>query len=240
MVIASQKSNIQESVPGFTLVEVLVVIVVISILMTAAAIGINGLGGKGVTSAVSLSEALFDEARATAKSRSLRSCVLVAKALDNNPADDLRRIVIAYEKVDPVSGEPLADPDEEPDWDLSSRGTLLPEKVYFSKKYSRLNHETESGDIPTVPIRGAKTNYNGEYFIYQFNSEGVCLTAGASFVLAAGTRDPSQPSDIAPPIITASGRRDFGGFVVWRNGGTSLFRNPGQVSTTLPSPGEDF
>ena len=84
---------------AFTLVELLVVIAIISILMTAGSIGLSGMGGKGVTSGTTTAEALFDEARTTAVGRNLRTCVLVAKKLTNNPADDLRRIVVAYEKT---------------------------------------------------------------------------------------------------------------------------------------------
>lgn len=226
--------------PGFTLIELLVVILIASILMTAAAIGINGLGGKSVTSAVSQAEALFDEARATAKSRCIRSCVLVAKSLNNNSSDDLRRIVVAYEQVDPVSGEPLAAPDEEPDWELSSRGSLLPDKVYFSEQLSKLDHENGTGVIPTVNLNAVKSSYRGEYYIYPFNSEGVCLNPGSSFVIGSGARNEAQTSVAAAPVVTSAGRRDFGGFVVWRNGGTSLFRNPDQISESLPAPGEEF
>ena len=51
---------------GFTLVEMLVVIAIMSILMTAGAIGLSGMGGKGVTSGVASAESLFDEARSMA------------------------------------------------------------------------------------------------------------------------------------------------------------------------------
>jgi prepilin-type N-terminal cleavage/methylation domain-containing protein len=44
---------------AFTLVEMLVVIAIISILMTAGSIGLSGMGGKGVTSGVATSESLF-------------------------------------------------------------------------------------------------------------------------------------------------------------------------------------
>lgn len=225
---------------AFTLIEMLVVIAIISILMTAAAIGINGMGGKGVTSAVSTSEAIFDEARATAKSRSIRACVLVARVLDNNPSDDLRRVLVAFERIDPVTGEPLARPDEDPQWDISSRGTLLPEGVYFSETLSRLDHQNSDGEIPTVVLADAKTNYRGEYFIYRFNSEGISTTPGASFVVGRGSRSNTQSSAASPPKITGSARRDFGGFVVWRNGGTSLFRNPDQITELFPRSGDTF
>ena len=84
---------------AFTLVEMLVVIAIISILMTAGSIGLSGMGGKGVTSGVATAESLFDEARTTAVGRNIRACVLVAKTLTNNPADDLRRIMVAYEET---------------------------------------------------------------------------------------------------------------------------------------------
>ena len=225
---------------AFSLVEMLVVIAVVSILMTAAAVGINGLGGKGVTSAVATSEALFDEARATAKSRSIRSCVLVARALDNNPADDLRRIIVAYERINETTGEPEARPDEEPDWDISSRGTVLPEGVYFSDDLSRLDHQNSDGQIPTVTLADVKLNYRGQYFIYQFNSEGVCRIPGASFVIGRGSRINTQSAAVSPPKVTGSARRDFGGFVIWRNGGTSVFRNPDQITEFFPNPGDTF
>src|SRR6478672_2565753 len=91
---------------GFTLVEMLVVIAIMSILMTAGAIGLGGMGGKGVTSGVASAESLFEEARATAVGRNLRACVLVAKTLTNNPADDLRRIVVAYEETETNTSSP--------------------------------------------------------------------------------------------------------------------------------------
>ena len=228
---------------AFSLVEMLVVIAVVSILMTAAAVGINGLGGKGVTSAVSTSEAIFDEARATAKARSIRACVLVARALDNNPSDDLRRIIVAYERIDPTTGEPLSDNSAaftDIDWDISSRGTVLPEGVYFSDELSRLDHQNSDGQIPTITLTDTKVNYRGEYYIYPFNSEGVCRIPGASFVIGTGSRVNTQSAAVSPPKVTGSARRDFGGFVIWRNGGTSVFRNTDQITEIFPSPGDTF
>jgi len=49
---------------AFSLVELLVVILIISILMTVGAYTVGGLtGGKGVTAAIANVEALVDEAR---------------------------------------------------------------------------------------------------------------------------------------------------------------------------------
>lgn len=237
---SQRKPRIVSSPRGFTLVEMLVVVAIISILMTAGTIGLSGVEGKGVTSGVSNAEALFDEARTTAVARKLRSCVLVAKALENNPGEDLRRMVVAYEAVDPVTGEP-ADPDNpNPTWVLSSRGLLLPEQTFYSESLSRRDHEAGDQAVQTVTLSNVKPNFVGDYYIYVFNGEGVCLTPGASFVIGGGARNTSQSSLSAPPRVVARAKRDFGGFVIWRNGGTSLFRRPTQISETLPAVGSPF
>ena len=234
---------------AFTLVEMLIIIAIISILMTLGAIGLGGLGGKGVTSGVATAEALFDEARTTATGRNLRACVLIAKELTNNPADDLRRMLVATETVD-NEGVPEAGPDEEPNWELSSRGTLLPDQVFFSEDLSRKNHDNGSGDIPEISSSSLRSQgggnlstnsvYDGEYYIYEFNAEGICATPGASFVIGNGSRRTSRPAKDDPPRVTASASRDFGGFVIWRNGRTSVFRSPDQISDNLPAPGNEF
>lgn len=225
---------------AFTLVEMLVVIAIISILMTAGSIGLSGMGGKGVTSGVATAESLFDEARSTAVGRNLRACVLVAKELTNNPAEDLRRIVVAYEPVNPTTGLPTTAPGSQPAWVLSSRGAVLPDQTFFSEKFSKKDHDAGSGDIDTITLSGAKKAYQGTYFVYEFNAQGICTTPGASFIVGSGARNSAKKASLAPPVVTASGKRDFGGFVIWRNGRTSVFRSPDQISQSLPGTGQPF
>jgi prepilin-type N-terminal cleavage/methylation domain-containing protein len=228
----NRPSRIRSS--AFTLVELLVVIAIISILMTAGSIGLSGMGGKGVTSGVTTAEALFDEARTTAVGRNLRTCVLVAKKLTNNSSDDLRRIVLATEKVD-ANGQPEKNadgtPKEPPTWVISSRGLVLPDQTFFSSQFSKKDHSGTGGalDEITLTSANAKKSYEGTYYIYQFNSQGICKTPGASFIIGSGARQLSRPADTSPPKVTGSAKRDFGGFVVWRNGRTSLFRSPDQM-----------
>jgi len=222
---------------AFTLVEMLVVIAIMSILMTIGAIGISGMGGKGVTSGVASSESLFDEARTTAVGRNIRACVLVAKSLTNNHADDLRRVLVAFEEVD-TNGLPKSAADVEPTWVLSSRGTVLPEQVYYSQEFSKKDQTGGGGKLDEITdgkIKDAKDAYKGSYFIYQFNDQGICKTPGASFIVGSGTRNPGKSAIEHPPRITAEGKRDFGGFVVWRSGRTSLFRSTDQMGSAVKS-----
>jgi prepilin-type N-terminal cleavage/methylation domain-containing protein len=223
---------------AFTLVEMLVVIAIISILMTAGSIGLSGMGGKGVTSGVATAEALFDEARVTAMGRNLRSCVLVSKNLANNKGEDLRRIVVAYEATN-ADGK-AADPDNEtPNWVLSSRGAVLPDQTFFSEKFSRKDHKGDTGTIDEIADTSlrdssgaaikANSPFKGSYYIYEFNSQGISKTPGASFIIGSGARNATKSANEAPPRVTASAKRDFGGFVVWRNGRTSVFRSPEQM-----------
>ncbi len=225
---------------AFTLVEMLVVIAIISILMTVGSIGLSGMGGKGVTSGVATAESLFDEARSTAVGKNIRACVLVAKSLTNNSADDLKRILVAYEPVDDTTGLPSTPPGEDPDWVISSRGAVLPDQTFFSNDLSKVDHSGGSGAIASITLTNAKKSYEGEYYVYEFNSQGICKTPGASFVIGNGSRNLTQSASSQPPKVMGSAKRDFGGFVVWRNGRTSVFRNPDQISTSLPGSGETF
>lgn len=210
---------------AFTLVELLVVIAVVSVLMTAGAIGINSLaGGKGVGSAVSQSEAIFHFARQAAIANNTRSRVLIAKAMsgagERHP-DDLRRIVVAIE-----------DPDTN-QWTLTDRGGFLPPNVFFSQSYSRTS---EGGEIPSGTIAGLSAAFSGEFFFYEFNSEGVVSTPAAGFVVGNGAWPPGETGQ---PRVTRRGERDFSGFVIWRNGRTSLYRSPAQIPN-LPEPVTTF
>ena len=228
------------------MVELLVVVLIISILVTAASMGI-GAGGKGVTSGVATAEALFDEARAMAISMSTKTRVMILKDPPDTAANfsnSLRRIVLAYgeARIDPVTGELETDPvTGEPmyNWILSGRGTLLPEQVYFSETFSQKEHSV-GGVIEEFEPDDWTDNYAGTYFYYEFNSQGICSTPGASFIIGKGSRSSTKSAEDQPPRVTASAKRDFGGFVVWRNGKTSVFRNNEQMGTNAVESGDTF
>jgi prepilin-type N-terminal cleavage/methylation domain-containing protein len=214
---------------GFTLVEMLAVVLIISVLLTLGAVGINRLtSGKGVTNGVSNAEALFDEARAIAVGKGTKARVLV----DNNANSEnsLRRLLVVYQELDD-EGKPK-DPET---WVLTSRGVTLSEGVYFSEKFSKKDQQAGGtlDEMTLVQNDTVKKDYAGEYFYYEFNREGLCTTPGASFVLGAGARPQGQE-----PRVTGSSKRDFGGFVIWRNGRLSAFRGPDHIG--IPSSATTF
>ncbi|MGL5018153.1 MAG: pilus assembly FimT family protein [Luteolibacter sp.] len=204
---------------GFTLVEMLVVIAIMSVLMTAGAIGLSGAGGKGVTSGVAGAESLFDEARAIAIGQRTKSRVMIAKDLTNDKTGNLRKMVVVSEELD-ADGKPKPG-----SWILSSRGLTLPDQTFFSQDYSK---KESGGPIDVMPsLANAKAAFAGSYYYYEFNAEGICTTPGASFILGAGVRPVNKPAE--KPRVTSAAKRDFGGFVVWRNGNTSMYRTPDQM-----------
>lgn len=209
---------------GFTLVEVLTVIAIIAILMGAGAIGLGNINaGKGTSSAIASCEALFEEARTIAVSKRCKARVMVLAA-DPAKVNYLQRVVIIHEEIN-------ADGTVKPDsWVLASRGYDMPRGTYFSHVYSKLG---PSGKIPEYTLTTTKTDYAGKYFYYEFNGEGIFDKPGSSFVIGAGVR----PNGLEPKT-TPSAKRDFVGFVVWRNGRTSTFRSPAQIG--LPSSDQPF
>ena len=68
-----------------------------------------------------------------------------------------------------------------------------------------------------------------ECYYFEFNPEGVCVDSenaagqpGAAVVLISGARPKGQEE---PKLL----KNNKVGFVVWRNGRTSIFRSPEQI-----------
>ncbi len=205
---------------GFTLVELLIVITIIVILMTAGTLGVkNLLAGKGTAAALSNAEAIFAEARATAVGKATRTRVLIDI---HSPADRdtyLRKMFVAYEEVDPITNRPNGQ------WSQASRGYTLPDGVFFSRQYSNAGNtgNLQSQTINFVNLSGSSPANNRQYLIYEFNAQGMSQTPGATFLIGSGSRQQNQE----PRVLGKS--LDFGGFTIWTNGETSNLQSPTQM-----------
>jgi len=207
---------------GFTLVEMLAVILVISILMTVGVMGIKNLsGGKSTQAAVAAAEGLFEEARLAAVGRGTTARVLINTDENKKKSPEfLRRLLVAYK--DPTNNQ----------WVLANRGYLMPDGVFFSREFSKKDFAGARSDLDTENMTFPQSDYSGEYTYYEFNSEGVCKSPGSSFIVGAGVRPPGGDPRVAGK------ERDFSGFIVWRNGHTSKFRSPTQMK--LPTTLQNF
>lgn len=204
---------------GFSLVELLVVIVIMTILMTMGAMGIRNLtGGKGTSTALANTEAVFAEARATAIGRGAAARVLIDARDINDQSNYLRRMVIAAQDLDPVTGLPVPN-----QWSLVSRGYTLPDGTFYSQTLSK--RDGTGGVTMQAQMQAlSKAADSGQYVVYEFNSQGLCTTPGSTFIIGSGAR----PRGSAP-IVNGAAKRDFAGFAIWGNGETSTFRNPAQI-----------
>jgi prepilin-type N-terminal cleavage/methylation domain-containing protein len=225
-------------VRAFTLIEMMVVVAIISILMTIGVIGMNAIGGKSVSGGVSSAEALFEEARYLAVGKRVRTCVLVARSLNINRPDELRRLLVAHEEINATTGAPLAPTDPTPRWVITSRGSVLPKDVYFSTSFSKKDHKaaTDLDFVTSADLVGLKASYAGTYFVYEFDADGIARHPGASFVIGIGKRNQNVAATGAnrPRVDASAAKRDFGGFLVMRNGSVSVFRDPDQIFGTNP------
>ncbi len=199
---------------GFTLIEIMIVIVIISILMTAGVAGLKNLSaGKGTSTAISNCEAMFTEARTIALSKRCKVRVLVDT--DDIDSDNyLSRVLIAHQKFD-ADGEPIDN-----EWLIASRAYRLPGATYFSLEYSK---KRDGSALPDFSLSGdnVSTQYEGRYIYYEFNDEGILSEPGASFIVGGGVRPKGQQ-----PRFVKSSEKDLAGFVIWKNGTTSNYRNP--------------
>ena len=207
---------------GFTMVELLAVIAVIAILMSVAAVGIQKMDqGQATSTGLSVSEALFDEARSAAIGRGTRSRVY----LHNDPSPEQRDRFLRFMAVATL---------EEGDWTFSNRGTTLPPGVYFDE----LATDEATGKVDDIGSYGTATialpgdkRSQVTCIYYEFNAEGICVreetpgSPGAAFVISGGILPPGQTQ------VKVKGNNRTG-FVVWRNGRTSIFRNPEHITTS--------
>jgi prepilin-type N-terminal cleavage/methylation domain-containing protein len=213
---------------GFSLLELLVVISLIAVLMTVGSFGIKNFSkASGVSSGVPIAQGVFAEARALAIEKGTNTRVMMH--CDNrtdslNRERNLRYMVVQFE--DDKETEVTTD-DE---WVTASKGVKLPEGVYYSVDLSNL------GDAPNTTQSSSKLP-GGQSQVcrtYDFNSQGIITQPAPDgndvprFVIRAGSLAPGQSK---PKAVSGAGERNAGGFVIWRNGRTSVFRHTDQINS---------
>ena len=129
----------------------------------------------------------------------------------------LRQMMVIYKEVDQATGGSTDN------WVRASRATFLPERVYYSANLSQRDRNgSGTMDVASHVLDGDSASAVDCYY-YEFNAEGICQTPGAAFVCVEG----ALPKGATEPVL--GGKRDMAGFVVWRNGRTSVFRGPDHI-----------
>lgn len=225
--LSSPPSDTRNGRFGFTLIELMVVILIISILSGIVLTAMTGSDpGQSLDAGSSRMSSLFSLARSAAITRKTRTRVLVN--YDNTDTDNfLRTAFIAYYD------------DTDSKWKVYSDLESLPQGVYFSTGHSMKSDATlkmweatlssnyvltptsdELIDAPSSPSPAA-----GSWFAYEYNSNGTFSNPGARVVLAYGVLAGNE-------LIVNPETEDtlLDGFVVFRAGRPMYFQDPRQIT----------
>ena len=202
---------------GFSLVELLAVMSIIAILLSLASVGISRIGkGQGVTAGLAIGEGLLAQARILAMNNNAPARLIIHGDLnDANPLqrERYRRMMMVVHQT--TDGENRINTD----WKRAGSPTLLPQGVYYSPEMSSADMRL-GGVLPLDDHQfTSEKSMKRKCHYYEFNGQGVCTTPGAGFVVVEGAR----PSGAAQPML--GGKLDLGGFVVLKNGGTTMIRD---------------
>ncbi len=208
---------------GFTLVELLAVMAIIAILLSLASVGISRIGkGQGVTAGLAIGEGLLAQARILAMNQNAPARLIIHGDLrDQIPRDreNYRRMMMVVYQTTDEEGRII------PEWKRAGSPTSLPKGVYYSPELSRADMRA-GGVLPEARHQlTSDQNEVRQCHVYEFNGQGICTTPGAGFVVVEGAR----PSGARQPLRGVS--LDLGGFVVLKNGGTTMIRDITQLST---------
>lgn len=220
---------------GFTLLEILVVMTIIATLLALGVGAIKSISkSKGVSTAVPLADAIFDQARQVAKSSGYPTRVVIYADTTGDSEDKRERYlrVMGVATGRDAAGVEVNDITLVTQWRLVSRPISLPSNTFFNANLS--NQPATATE--TAIFAGSVTPKN--CYVYQFNSEGALIDSTGTpitdgqFVVQAGKLLPGQDT----PREASNATRDIGGFRIWANGRMAMFRSPNQIVSTGDDP----
>lgn len=233
---------------GFTLVELLVVMVIMGVLMVMAANVLQESGkGRGVDSAVLLLENLVREARTTAIGNDTPTRIIIVDSERDTTKSSghLRSVsVMMFRKTDRVKGEYDGSIIQRDGKWVTVSSEMLPPQVFISPYYSRALEWTEGNettmlgkDSMHLPGRGTTRVYYIEFdekgrFVSPM-ADPLNPTRAQRIVVMSARRDQSKKSKNGlQALILDNKGRPVGakGIVLWPSGDTSRLRTIDQIA----------
>lgn len=233
-------------VKGFTLVELLVVVAIISLMLTLAANSLRGLDkSKGVVSGVDLLNGALVEAREIAKGRATWTRVVIPITPMNRTKDSRHLSFAAVMVWEPDNEMDLTEAPMSDDlsWKMISKGVKFPDGIYFSDKYSTLLPSTGDERAPkpinsqTVMAQisgGAPT----ECYYVEFDKLGrMTWPRGATrLVLMSGVFQPGKSAIMPNPKDETGKPSQAAGLAIFPQGQISRLQNSTQIFDGKPNP----
>ena len=214
--------------PGYTLIELLIVISIMATLMTIGSFGISNFSkARGVSTGVTLAQQYTQAAKETALTRPSRSRLLIHGT--NDPTNTLHRErYLRYMVIQVLNAGPDEQLNTDDDfWEIAQKGKYLPNRAWFIPS---LSNQTDL-IIPTVDARlpGQPDGETSTCFYYEFNTQGLLTdpkpgVLAPRFVISGGSL---PPGTVEP--IRSDDDRNVGGFVIWKKGTTSRIKHPDQI-----------
>lgn len=232
---------------GFTLVELMVVMMIIGIMLTLATTVLRETGtARSLDSGVDMLQNLVQEARVTAQGNDTYTRLVIA----NDPKDTsknsrhLRYMVVQIFRKNAGQAENYdgTSVTMNGEWVSTSAGITLPPGVYFSPSYSRtLSWAEGRGDKINTGNAALSRDKSTRVYYFEFDEKGRYVSPSAS------PNSPSQPHR----LVLINARRGTGrdakdgivplqldnsryplsakGIVLWPAGNTSLLRTREQI-----------